>query len=196
MSDYIKKKNLFKFFKSEDFNRARVLMCAQYILLSYANELHEDVERLLRGYDGLMIRDLRHKSKTASKALEEFDKEYALHIDGGMGALADTTILTTSQIETVIKQSRFFLQEGYKAVVEEIKRQVEENVNDPEEIKKEQFAGFEIFDPESRKETLQATLKRTKAIYKDHPQLDTLLEGVEKGFNVACDYVNEVYLKS
>lgn len=193
---YHKKKNLFRFFKSEDFNTARMKMCAIYVLLSYANELNEDVRRLLGGYEGMMIGMLLHKSKLASKALEEYDKEYALHIEGGMGAVSDTTILATTQIETAIKQNKFFLQEGYKAVVAEIERQMKENINDPEELKREAFAGFEIFDPESRKETLQYTLKRTRTIYKDHPNLEALLEGVEKGFNVACDYVNEIYLKA
>ncbi len=193
---YHKKKNLFKFFKSDDFNEARMKMCAIYVLLSYANELHEDVDRLLQGYEGMMIGMLKHKSKLASKALEEYDKEYALHIEGGMGTVADTTILATTQIETAIKQNQFFLQEGYKAVVKEIEKQMKENINDPEELKREAFAGFEIFDPESRKTTLEHTLKRTKTVYKDQPHLDVFLKGVEKGFNVACDFVNETYLKS
>lgn len=119
-----------------------------------------------------------------------------MHIEGGMGTVADTTILATTQIETAIKQNQFFLQEGYKAVVKEIERQMKENINDPEELKRDTFAGFEIFDPESRKTTLEHTLKRTKTVYKDQPHLDVFLKGVEKGFNVACDFVNETYLKS
>ncbi len=193
---YHKKKNLFKFFKSDQFNEARMKMCAIYVLISYANELHEDVDRLLCGFDGMMIGMLKHKSKLASKALEEYDREYALHIEGGMGQVADTTILATTEIETAIKQNQFFLQEGYKAVVKSIKEQMDKTINDPEQLKKEQFAGFEIFDPESRKATLEETLKRVARIEKDNPNLDTLLAGVKKGFNVACDYVNEVYLKS
>lgn len=191
---YHKKTNLFKFFKSEEFNEARVKMCALYVLISYANELHEDVDRLLCGFDGLYIGMLKHKAKAASKALEEYDKEYALHIEGGMGAIADATIIATSAIETAIKQNQFFLQEGRKAIVKAIEEQMEKTIDDPEELKKEQFAGFEIFDPESRKETLELTLKRTRAVYKDNPNLDTLLEGVKKGFNIACDYVNKIYL--
>jgi hypothetical protein len=196
IQQYHKKKNLFKFFKSDQFNEARMKMCAIYVLISYANELHEDVDRLLCGFDGMMIGMLKHKSKLASKALEEYDREYALHIEGGMGQVADTTILATTEIETAIKQNQFFLQEGYKAVVKSIKEQMDKTINDPEQLKKEQFAGFEIFDPESRKATLEETLKRVARIEKDNPNLDTLLAGVKKGFNVACDYVNEVYLKS
>lgn len=196
IQQYHKKKNLFKFFKSDQFNEARMKMCAIYVLLSYANELHEDVDRLLCGFDGMMIGMLKHKSKLASKALEEYDKEYALHIEGGMGQVADTTIIATTEIETAIKQNKFFLQEGYKAVVKSIKEQMDKTINDPEQLKKEQFAGFEIFDPESRKTTLEETLKRVSRIEKDNPNLDTLLAGVKKGFNVACDYVNEVYLKA
>ena len=196
IQQYHKKKHLFKFFKSDQFNEARMKMCAIYVLISYANELHEDVDRLLCGFDGMMIGMLKHKSKLASKALEEYDREYALHIEGGMGQVADTTILATTEIETAIKQNQFFLQEGYKAVVKSIKEQMDKTINDPEQLKKEQFAGFEIFDPESRKATLEETLKRVARIEKDNPNLDTLLAGVKKGFNVACDYVNEVYLKS
>jgi hypothetical protein len=193
---YHKKKNLFAFFKSDEFNEARMKMCAIYVLLSYANELHEDVDRLLMGYEGMMIGMLKHKSKLASKALDEYDKEYALHIEGGMGQVADTTILATTEIETAIKQNKFFLQEGYKAVVREIEKQMKESINDPEELKREAFAGFEIFDPASRKATLEATLKRSRVVFKDKPHLDTFLDGVKKGFNTACDYVNEVYLKA
>ena len=193
---YHKKKNLFKFFKSDQFNEARVKMCALYVLISYANELHEDVDRLLCGFDGLYIGMLKHKAKAASKALEEYDKEYALHIEGGMGHVADTTIIATTEIETAIKQNQFFLQEGRKAIVKAIEEQMEKTIDDPEELKKEQFAGFEIFDQESREETLQATLKRIKVVYKDNQNLDAILEGVDKGFNIACNYVNEIYLKA
>ena len=150
---YHKKKNLFKFFKSDDFNEARMKMCAIYVLLSYANELHEDVDRLLQGYEGMMIGMLKHKSKLASKALDEYDKEYALHIEGGMGTVADTTILATTQIETAIKQNQFFLQEGYKAVVKEIERQMKENINDPEELKAMRRNLDECIENENKKNT-------------------------------------------
>lgn len=192
---YHKKVNLFKFFKSDQFNEARYKMCAIYILLSYANELHEDVDKLLYGFDGMMIGMLKHKAKQATKALEEYSKEYELHINGGCEKLADSTVETTTAIENQINQSKFFLQESSKAIRKVIDEQVEA-INDKEELEKEKFAGFEIFDPQSRKETLQATLKRTKVVYKNHPQLGSFLEGVEKGFNVACDYINEIYLKS
>jgi hypothetical protein len=193
---YHKKKNLFKFLKSKEFNDARVKLCMMHILVSYANELHEDVVHDLQGFQGLMIGMLLHKHKAASKALDDFDKEYALHIEGGMGTMADLNIAVTTALETAMKQNEFFLQEGRKAIVAEIEKQLKENVNDPEELQREAFGGFEIFDELSRKETLDFTLKRTKTIYKDHPHLDALLEGVEKGFNVACNYVNEIYLKA
>lgn len=153
MNNYHKKKNLFKFFKSKEFNEARMKMCALYVLISYANELHEDVDRLLQGYDGLLIGMLKHKSKVASKALEEYDKEYALHIEGGMGQVADTTIIATTEIETAMKQNQFFLQEGRKAIVKAIEEQMEKTINDPEELEREAFAGFEIFDKESYSES-------------------------------------------
>lgn len=196
MNRYHKKKNLFKFFKSKEFNEARMKMCALYIILSYANELHEDVDRLLHGYEGLMIGELKHKSKAASKALDEYDKEYALHIDGGMGTLADTTILATTGIETAIKQNRFFLQEGYKAVVKSIEEQIENNVNDTEELDRESFCGFEIFDRESHLSVRRETMRLFRNKLKDDPQLGKIMHGVELGFDAAVNYVNKIYLDS
>jgi hypothetical protein len=193
---YHKKKNLFKFFKSKEFNEARVLMCAIYILLSYVNELIEKVDRLLQGFDGMMIGMLKHKAKQATKAFDEYFKEYELHIEGGCDQLCDTTIIATTALDTAIKQSEFFLGESTKAIRKVIDEQMKENIHDEKQLEKEKFAGFEIFDPESRKETLEFTLMRVKAIYKDDPNLETRLEGVRKGFNTACDYVNEIYLKS
>lgn len=193
---YHKKKNLFKFFKSKEFNEARVKMCALYILISYCNELQEDVSRLLQGFDGMMIGMLKHKAKQASKALDEYSKEYELHINGGCDQLCDATIIATTGIDNAIKQSQFFLQESTKAIRKAIEEQMKENIHDEKQLEKEKFSGFEIFDPESRKETLEYTLMRVKAIYKDDPNLETRLEGVKKGFNTACDYVNEIYLKS
>ena len=191
-----KKKNLFAFFKSKDFNEARTEMCAIYILLSHVNELHENVDRRLQGYDGVLIGMLKHKSKLATKAFEDYFKEYEFHIDGGLGQLCDATIETTSAIDVAIAQNKFFLQEGYKAIHSAIKEQMDKTIRDEEQLKKEQFAGFEIFDPQSRKETLEATLKRVKQRYKNDPQCDKIVEGARLGFNIACDYLNEIYLKS
>lgn len=196
VQQYHKKKNLFKFFKSKEFNEARVKMCALYILISYCNELHEDVDRLLQGFDGMMIGMLKHKAKQATKALDEYSKEYELHINGGCDQLCDTTIIATTGIDNAIKQSQFFLQESTKAIRKAIDEQMGQTIRDDEQLEKEKFAGFEIFDPQSRKDTLEFTLMRVKAIYKDDPNLETRLEGVKKGFNTACDYVNEIYLKS
>ena len=196
VQQYHKKKDLFKFFKSKEFNEARVKMCALYILISYCNELQEDVSRLLQGFDGMMIGMLKHKAKQATKALDEYSKEYELHINGGCDQLCDATIIATTGIDNAIKQSQFFLQESTKAIRKAIEEQMKENIHDEKQLEKEKFAGFEIFDPESRKETLEFTLMRVKAIYKDDPNLATRLEGVKKGFNTACDYVNEIYLKS
>lgn len=196
MNRYHKKKNLFKFFKSKDFNEARMKMCAIYVLLSYANELHEDVDRLLQGYEGLMIGMLKHKSKLASKALDEYDKEYALHIEGGMGAVADTTIIATAEIETAIKQNQFFLQEGYKAVARAISEQMEKTINDPEELEKEAFCGFEIFDPESHEVTKKETLRLIRRDLDGNPDVDAIMKGVELGFDTAVNYVNKIYLEA
>lgn len=196
VQQYHKKKNLFKFFKSKEFNEARVKMCALYILISYCNELQEDVSLLLQGFDGMMIGMLKHKAKLATKAFDEYFKEYELHIEGGCDQLCDTTIIATTSIDNAIKQSQFFLQESTKAIRKAIDEQMEQTIRDDEQLEKEKFAGFEIFDPQSRKETLAFTLKRVKTVYSEHPQLDTLLEGVEKGYNIACDYINSIYLKA
>ena len=196
VQQYHKKKNLFKFFKSKEFNEARVKMCALYILISYCNELQEDVSSLLQGFDGMMIGMLKHKAKQATKAFDEYFKEYELHIEGGCDQLCDTTIITTTALDTAIKQSEFFLGEATKAIRKAIDEQMEQTIHDEKQLEKEKFAGFEIFDPESRKETLEYTLKRVRAIHKDDQNLETRLDGVKVGFNTACDYINEVYLKS
>lgn len=196
MNTYHKKKNLFKFFKSKEFNEARMKMCALYVLISYANELHEDVDRLLQGYDGLLIGMLKHKSKLATKALDEYDKEYALHIEGGMGHLSDTTIIATTEIETAIKQNQFFLQEGYKAVARAISEQIDKTIKDPEELEKEAFCGFEIFDKESHESLKRETMRLIRSRLKDDPQVDKVMQGVELGFDTAVNYVNKVYLES
>lgn len=125
---YHKKKNLFKFFKSKEFNEARVLMCAIYILLSYVNELIEKVDRLLQGFDGMMIGMLKHKAKQATKAFDEYFKEYELHIEGGCDQLCDTTIIATSALDTAIKQSEFFLGESTKAIRKAIDEQMKETL--------------------------------------------------------------------
>lgn len=195
IQQYHKKKNLFAFFKSKEFNEARVKMCALYILISYCNELQEDVSRLLQGFDGMMIGMLKHKAKQATKALDEYSKEYELHINSA-DQLCDTSIIATTALDNTIKQSEFFLKEGSKAIRKTIDDQMEQTIRDDEQLEKEKFAGFEIFDPKSRQETLDYTLKRVRTIYKDDPNLETLLEGVKKGFNTACNYVNEIYLKS
>lgn len=191
-----KKKNLFKFFKSKDFNEARVKMCALYVLISYANELHEDVDRLLQGYEGVLIGMLKHKSKLASKALEDYSKEYEMHIDGGLGNLADTAVDAATAIEETIEQNSYHLSEGYKAIRRAIDEQMEHTIRDDEQLEKEQFAGFEIFDPESRRETMDATMRKVKQRFRDDPNLGKILQGVRIGFDTACDYVNEIYLKS
>ena len=196
MSVMPKKTNLFKFFKSDDFNRGRVLICAIYILLSHVNEMMETVCVLLKGYEGVLIGNLKRKAKEATAAFDTFVKEYENHIDGGLGQLADATIDATSAIDITVEQNKFFLQQGYNAIHATIAEQLDKTINDKEQLEKEQFAGFEIFDQASRKETLESTIRQTKARLAGDPNLDKVLEGVRIGFNVACDYVNEVYLKS
>lgn len=196
MSFLPKKENLFTFFKSKDFNEARVLLCAIYILLSHVNEMMETVERLMMNYNGVLIGKLKYKAKLCTQAFDDYVKEYELHIDGGLGELADAVIETTSAIDIAVQQNKFFLQQGYKAIHSTIQEQMEKTIRDEEQIEKERFAGFEIYDQKSRKETLEETMRCVMNKMKDDPQLDKILYGVKIGFNAACDYTNEVYLKS
>lgn len=189
-----KKKNLFKFFKSNEFNEARIKMCAMYIILSYANELHEDIDRLLKGFDGLYIGDLKHASKVASKALEDYDRQYMAHIGSDGTDLCDATIDVTSQLDIAIQQSKFFLQEGSKALRFAIDTQIRERVVDEEQLEKESQDDFEICGEEERNLALQHTLKITKQ------RIDELhgdvLKGVEIGFNTAINWINRLYRES
>lgn len=189
-----KKKNLFKFFKSKEFNEARIKMCAMYIILSYANELHEDIDNLLKGFDGLYIGDLKHASKVASKALEDYDRQYMAHIGSDGTDLCDATIDVTSQLDIAIEQSKFFLQEGSKALRFAIDTQIKERVVDEEQLEKESQDDFEICGEEERNLALQHTLKITKQ------RIDELhgdvLKGVEVGFNTAINWINRLYRES
>ena len=189
-----KKKNLFKFFKSKEFNEARIKMCAMYIILSYANELHEDIDTILKGFDGLYIGDLKHASKVASKALEDYDRQYMAHIGSDGTDLCDATIDVTSQLDIAIEQSKFFLQEGSKALRFAIDTQIKERVVDEEQLEKESQDDFEICGEEERNLALQHTLKITKQ------RIDELhgdvLKGVEVGFNTAINWINRLYRES
>lgn len=98
-----KKKNLFAFFKSKDFNEARMKMCAIYILIAYVNELHEDVDRLLHGYDGLFIGSLKKASKDATRKFEEYDRQYVAHIGtDGPESLGDAQVDVTSTLDNTL----------------------------------------------------------------------------------------------
>ena len=135
MSIKPKKKNLMKFFKSDEFNEARMKMCAMYIILSYANELHEDVDRLLQGYEGLFIGSLKKASKDATASLEEYDRQYMAHIaDEGSFKLCDATIDVTSDLDETIEKNRYFLQQCYNIIANQLNKEIEEKVRDDEEI--------------------------------------------------------------
>lgn len=189
-----KKKNLFKFFKSKDFNEARVKMCAIYIILSYLNELHEDVDSLLKGYEGMFIGELKHASLEATKALERYDRLYMAHIGSDGIDLGEATIDVTSKLDLAIQQNKFFLQEGSKAIRAALDEQIEERVKDDKQLEKEAKEDFEIITESERKEALYETLRLAK---KRMDEFDgDVLKAVEIGFNVAVNYVNRVYLQS
>lgn len=195
---YIKKKNLFKFFKSEEFNEARVKMCALYIILSYANELHEDVDRLLQGYEGLWIGELKHAGKEATRALERYDKEYRTHILDNGEDLCDATIDVTKPLDIQIEQSKFFLQEGSKAIRQVLDEQIENRVKDPKALERESQADFEICGKQEREQALFVAKKMAKNRFDElgAKNEEDLLKGVEVGFNIAVNWINRLYLEA
>lgn len=195
MSETIKPKkaNLFKFFKSEGFNKARELFCAYYIIASYLNGIKEDADELMKGYEGLFIGEMKKVSKDLEKAFEKYEKTYRMFIGDAL-QLGETTIDISEEMDIQLKQSQFFLQEATKAVCKKLDEQVEEKVKDPEQIAKENFVDFEIFDQESRKRGLEATLniaRRRMDEFNGDP-----LKGVEIGWNTAVNYINRLYLNA
>ena len=194
MSIQPKKKNLFKFFKSEEFNEARVKLCVMYILLSYLNEQKEDIDELLQGFDGLFIGDLKHAAIESMKAFEKYERIYRAHIGSDGIDLGEATIDVTKAIDIQMEQSRFFLQEATKAMYKAIDEQVENRVHDEEQLEKEASEDFEICPDDERKQALHEVLRITKGrINELHGDV---LKGVEIGFNTAINYVNRVYLEA
>lgn len=193
MSIQPKKKNLFKFFKSEGFNKARELFCAYYIIASYLNNIKYEADALMQGYEGLFIGEMKKVSNDLEKAFDKYEKTYTSFISDAL-QLGETTSDIFDEMDIQLQQSRFFLQEATKAVCEALDKQVEERVKDPEQIEKENFAGFEIFDEESRKKGLEATIniaKRRIDDFKGDP-----LKGVEIGWNTCVNYINRLYLNA
>lgn len=200
MSQQIKKKNLFKFFKSKEFNRARVLFCAVYILLSYVNELVEEIISLLQGFDGLFVGMLKHEAKNSVKAFESFEREYRRLIFGDGGDLCDATIDVTKPLDVEMEQSKFFLQEATKAVCAVIDEQIENRVTDPEQLEREADAGFEICSAEDVKEAIFVAQKMAKNRMTElgvKPEDEAaLMKGVEVGFNICKNWINRLYLEA
>jgi hypothetical protein len=188
-----KKVNLFKFFKSEGFNKARELFCAYYIIASYLNGIKEEADSLLMGYDGLFIGEMKKISKDLQTAFEKYEKTYRMFIGDAL-LLGETTIDISEEMDIQLKQSRFFLQEATKAIFKKLDEQVEDKVKDPEQIAKENFVEFEIFDKESRQQGLNATLNMARRRIKDFN--GDPLKGVEVGWNTAVNYINRIYLNA
>lgn len=189
-----KKKNLFAYFKSEAFNRARVNLCAMYIILSYANELKEDVDKDMKGFDGLFVGELKKASNDLMKAFDKYEKTYRAHIGTDASDLCDATIDVTGALDLQMEQSKFFLQEATKAMYKAMDEQIAKRVNDKEQLEKEAKEDFEIFPDSERKEALNATIKIARQ------RIDELhgdvLKGVEIGFNTAVNYINRIYLNA
>lgn len=185
-----KKKNILAFLKSKEFKQAQVKLCAMYIIVSYANELHEDIDKLLQGYEGLWIGDLKHASKLATKALDEYAKKYESMLANGSETLCDATIDVTRALDVQLEQSKFFLQESYKAVCAVLNQQIEERVTDKEYIENEQ-TDFELCSKEDLHQALQGVLRSVK------PRLSEfngdVLKGVEVGFNTAVNWIFDIY---
>lgn len=192
---YHKKKNLFKFFKSKEFNEARIKFCAIYILLSYVNELKEDVDRLMQGFDGLFIGTLKHLSKIATKDFEAYEREYRAHIIDGGSDLCDATIDVTGALDIQIEQSKFFLQESTKAICKAIDEQIENRITDNKTLEREAQEDFEICGEEDRKQALFVAKKMAKNRFAEigAKNEDDLIKGVEVGFNIAVNWINRLY---
>lgn len=191
------KKNLFAFFKSKDFNEARMKMCAMYIILSYANELHEDIDRLLKGYDGLFIGSLKKASKEATKALEEYDKQYMAHIvDDGTFKLGETTIDVTSELDEAIEKNGYYLQQCYNIIANILNKQIEEKVKDDDEIDREFAEDFEIIGTNELEEAVSHIVKQARK-HKNYEQIknkEDFEEGLKIGFRTCVSWVNNLYL--
>lgn len=192
-----KKKNLFKFYKSEDFHTARIKLCAMHIILSYANELHEDIDRLLQGYEGLYIGDLKHASKVATKALEAYDKEYLSQISGDGGALTDANVDVTTALDKTIENNSFYFHQGYEVLKKAIDIQIEERVSDRREEVKDFTEGFELI---SNKELDQLLSETRRVVKRNIPEgikdEFSLLKGVEIGIRTIVNWMNKEYLNA
>lgn len=197
MSVMPKKTNLFRFFKSNDFNEARMKMCALYIIISYANELHEDVDRLLQGYDGLFIGSLKKASKDATKALEAYDRQYMAHIvDDGSFKLCDTTIDVTSELDETIEKNKYYFQQCYNIIANELNKQIDEKVKDEEELKRESNDNFEIISTKELEEAIQHVVAQARR-HKNYEMVNDkhdFEEGLKAGFRTAVSWVNNLYL--
>lgn len=190
-----KKKSLFKFFKSKEFNDARVKMCAIYILLSYVNELKEDTDRLMQGFEGLYIGTLKHYSREATRAFEVYEKEYRAHISDNGADICDAYIDVTSALDTQLEQSKFFLQEATKALYKAIDTQIEERIKDPEVLEKEASDDFELCGQQERNDALFVAKKLAKNHIKETGVTNEadFIKGVEVGFNTAVNWINRLY---
>lgn len=192
-----KKKNLFRFFKSKDFNEARMKMCAMYIILSYANELHEDIDRLLQGYEGLFIGSLKKASKDATKALEAYDKQYMSHIvDDGSLRLGEATIDVTSELDDALEKNKFYLQQCYNVIANVLNKQIEEKVKDEEELESEFAEDFEIISTKELEEAVThvVTQARRNKNYEKVGSKEDFEEGLKVGFRTAVTWINNLYL--
>lgn len=199
MSIKPKKKNLMKFFKSDEFNEARMKMCAMYIILSYANELHEDVDRLLQGYEGLFIGSLKKASKDATASLEEYDRQYMAHIaDEGSFKLCDATIDVTSDLDETIEKNRYFLQQCYNIIANQLNKEIEEKVRDDEEIKRENEEEFELVSTNEVEEDIAHVIRqvRKRTEYAKIQGKADFEEGIGIGFRTAISWINKLYLST
>jgi len=185
-----KKKNLFTFFKSQDFNGVRVLLCSQYILLTYCIELTDNINDKLKGYDGLFIGDLKHTAIELEKALKNYDKAYLDGIGDDHALLCDTTINVTTELDKTIEKNSYHLSQGAYALRAAIEKEIDDKVLDPDELAREASEDFEICSEEEKKRALDITLQMAK---KRLSEIKDPLKGVEIGFTTAVNWINRIY---
>lgn len=192
-----KKRNLFKFFKSDEFHQARIKLCAMHIILSYANELHEDIDRLLKGYEGLYIGDLKHASKIATKALEAYDKEYLSQISGDGSELTDANVDVTSVLDQVIEDNSYYYHQGYEILKKTLNNQISERISDKKEEIEDFTEGFELISTNESEQLINETTRIMKRNLpdgvKDEP---SFLNGVEMGIKTIINWMNKEYLNA
>lgn len=184
-----KKKNVLKFLNSEEWQVARVKMSGMFLLLSYANELKEDVDVIVKGFDGLFMGELKKRSNDLLKAFDAYDKSFVSVLTVGGDVLCDDNeeyqngvveIMESSQMEIVReanilrKYTKDFIGSfNTEKIVDECK--------------------YELVGDEERKKAIDVLLRQIDNRLDGNKDHDAIRTGAEIGFNSAIDWINRVF---